>query len=88
MKIIEGFILRDIMGQATIIGEGAAQVDFNKLITLNATATFLWRSVEGKEFDINTLANLLVEEYGISTELAKKDAAHIAEKWVEVGIVK
>ena len=88
MKIIEGFILRDIMGQATIIGEGAAQVDFNKLITLNATAAFLWRSVEGKEFDIDTLANLLFEEYGISTEVAKKDAAHIAEKWVEVGIVK
>ena len=44
--------------------------------------------MEGKEFDIDTLANLLVEEYGISTELAKKDAAHIAEKWVEVGIVK
>ncbi|MBQ8033522.1 MAG: PqqD family protein [Bacteroidales bacterium] len=88
MKIIEGFILRDIMGQATIIGEGAAQVDFNKLITLNATAAFLWRSVEGKEFDIDTLANLLVEEYGISSELAQKDAAHIAEKWVEVGIVK
>lgn len=88
MKIIEGFVLRDIMGQAAIIGEGTGQVDFNKLITLNSTAAFLWKSVEGKEFDVETLANLLVEKYGIDSALAAKDAAGIASKWIEVGIVK
>ena len=48
MKLIEGFRLRDVLGQATVIGEGTAQVNFNKLITLNSTAAFLWRQVEGK----------------------------------------
>lgn len=87
MKIIEGFRLREVMGQATVIGEGVDQVNFNKLITLNSTAAFLWRSVEGKEFDADVLAGLLVEEYGIDEELAQKDAEAILAKWTEIGLV-
>lgn len=88
MKIVDGFRLRDVMGQATVIGEGVNQVNFNKLITLNASAAFLWRQVEGKEFDVETLKDLLVSEYGIDEQLAEKDADAIAKKWVEAGIVK
>lgn len=88
MKIIEGFRLRDVMGQATVIGEGVNQVNFNKLITLNSSAAFLWKQVEGKEFDDTTLADLLVEEYGIDRELAEKDSKAIAAQWLEVGLVE
>ena len=88
MNIVEGFRLRDVMGQATVIGEGVNQVNFNKLITLNASAAFLWRQVEGKEFDVETLKDLLVSEYGLDAQRAEKDAEAIANKWVEAGIVK
>ena len=88
MKIIDGFRLRDVMGQATVIGEGVDQVNFSKLITLNSSAAFLWREVEGKEFEVETLAGLLMEEYGIDEDLATHDAKAIAEKWVETGLVK
>ena len=88
MKIIDGFRLRDVMGQATVIGEGAGQVNFNKLITLNESAAFLWKSVEGKEFDAVVLTGLLCDEYGIDTELAKRDAEAILEKWVKIGLVE
>ena len=88
MKIIEGFRLRDVMGQATVIGEGVNQINFNKLITLNSSAAFLWREVEGKDFDESMLADLLVEEYGIDRELAEKDSKAIAAQWVEAGIVE
>ena len=88
MKIIDGFILRDVMGQATVVGEGINQVNFSKLVTLNESATFLWKQVEGKEFDEEMLANLLVGEYGIDFELAFKDAKAISEKWIETGLVK
>ena len=88
MKIIEGFRLREIMGQATVIGEGVNQVDFNKLITLNSTAAYLWKEVEGKEFNQEDLAALLVKEYGIDESLAQKDAASVLDKWIEIGLVK
>lgn len=88
MKLVEGFRLRDVMGQATVIGEGVGQVDFNKLITLNESAAYLWESVAGNEFDIDTLADLLIERYSIDEALAKKDAEAIASKWVEIGLAE
>lgn len=88
MKIIEGFRLRDVMGQATIVGEGVNQVNFNKLVTLNSSAAFLWREVEGKDFDLEMLADLLVGEYGINRELAYADAKSISDKWIETGLAR
>ena len=88
MRLIEGFRFRDVMGQATVIGEGVGQVDFNKLITLNDSAAYLWKAVEGKDFDAQTLAGLLVSEYGIDEELARKDAESILSQWVEIGLAE
>lgn len=88
MRIKDGFRLRDVMGQATVIGEGVGQVNFNKLITMNATAAWLWSQVEGKDFDIETLASLLIEKYGIDSELAHKDASAIAVQWTDIGLVE
>lgn len=88
MKLVEGFRLRDVMGQATVIGEGVEQVNFNKLVTLNESAAFLWRSVEGKEFTVETLASLLIENYGIDGALAAKDAETLAGQWLEIGLAK
>ena len=88
MKIKEGFRLRNIMGQPTVIGEGAAQVDFNKLITMNPSAAFLWESIEGKDFDAMALAGLLVNKYGIDGSLALKDAENICRQWLEAGLLE
>ena len=87
MRIIEGFRLRNVMGQATIVGEGVGQIDFNKLITLNDSAAYLWQSVKDKEFDVQTLANLLVDKYSIDQDTALTDAKAIANKWIEIGVV-
>ena len=88
MKTIDGFRLRQVMGQATIIGEGLGQINFNKLITLNATAAFLWQSVEGKEFSIADLTHLLTRRYAIDPAVAQADAAAIAGEWINNGIVQ
>ena len=82
MKIIEGFRLREVMGQFTIVGEGIGQINFSKLITLNSPAAYLWKSVEGKEFTTETLADLLVQRYGIDTGRARQDAAALVEEWL------
>lgn len=88
MKIIEGFRLREVMGQPTVIGEGIGQINFNKLITLNRTAAYLWQSVEGKEFTVEQLAGLLTERYGIDEATARKDADAITGEWIKSGIVE
>lgn len=88
MKIVEGFRLRDVMGQATLVGEGIGQINFNKLVTLNASAAYLWQSVADREFTTDDLAALLVERYGIAPDRALLDASRIAEEWSTNGIIK
>lgn len=88
MKIVEGFRLREVMGQATLVGEGIEQVNFNKLVILNASATYLWQSVADKEFAVDDLARLLVDRYGIAPDRALHDASRITEEWIANGIIK
>lgn len=88
MKIKDGFILRTICGEHVVVGEGLAQVNFNKMLSLNASAAYLWNEVTGKEFTMEDLTNLLTEKYDVSAERAAEDAAKVAEIWIREGVVE
>ena len=88
MKIKNGFVLRRMCGEYIISAEGMENINFNKLISLNESAAYLWESVEGKEFTEKDLAGLLIGKYGIDEALAAKDSAAIAKAWHEAGIVE
>ena len=81
-------MLRTICGQNVISGEGSANVNFSKLVSLNETATFLFREVEGKDFTPEDMAEALLREYEVSRETALEDCRKLCEQWVEIGIVE
>ena len=86
MKIKNGFVLREMCGENIVTAEGMENINFNKLISLNSTAAFLWRKVEGTEFDEKIMAQYLVEEYGIDMELALNDSRNLCQSWTDAGI--
>ncbi len=86
MKIRNGFVLREMCGENIVTAEGMENINFNKLISLNSTAAFLWKRLEGKEFTTEEMAQLLVDEYGIDMELALNDSARLCKTWIEAGI--
>ncbi len=88
MKIKDGFVLREMCGEHIVAGEGIEHINFNKLISLNSTAAFLWNEVIGKEFTAETMAELLIGRYGIDKELALKDSENLINAWVEAGIAE
>ena len=88
MKIKDGFILRTICGEHVEVGEGLAQVNFNKMLSLNASAAYLWNEVTGKEFTVEDLTNLLTEKYDVSAERAAEDAAQVAGIWIREGVAE
>ena len=88
MRIKTGFRLRTLGREFIITPEAETNINFNKMISLNSSAAYLWQSAEGKDFTVEDLAALLVDRYGIDMELALKDSANIASKWVEAGIVE
>ena len=88
MKIKKGFVLRQMCGENIVTAEGLEHINFNKLISLNTTAAFLWEKVEGNEFTVEEMAQHLVEEYGIDMELALTDAGKLAQAWIDAGIAE
>lgn len=88
MKTKTGFKLRTLGRERILTPEYSPNINFNKMIVLNESAAYLWQEVEGKEFTADTLADLLVAKYEIGRDVAEKDAATVAEKWVEAGIAE
>lgn len=87
MKIIDGFRLRKLGKEFIVVGEGLAQVNFNKMISLNESAAYLWESVEGKEFTAADLTDLLLERYEVAESVAAADAQALVKAWLEAGII-
>ena len=73
MKTIPGFTLRPLGKEFIITAESIKQINFNKMISLNESAAYLWKSVDGKDFNAEDLADLLVERYEIDRETALRD---------------
>ena len=88
MKIKEGFILRTICGQNVVSGEGTANVNFSKLVSLNESAAYLFKAVGLEDFTAERLADLLLEEYEVDRKTALKDAETLCAQWKEIGIAE
>ena len=88
MKTKKGYRLRQLGTEYILVAEGLEVMGANQMISMNETAAFLWEAVEGKTFDADTLAQLLVDEYGITMEMAEKDIKPLLETWTKAGIIE
>ena len=80
MKTKKGYTLRSLGNEYILVAESLDEaIDFSRMISLNATAAFLWKEVEDKEFDTEMLASLLMEKYGITHDVAANDVASLLE---------
>ena len=75
-------------GENVVIAEGKENIDFTSIINFNESVAYLWKNVIDKEFDADTLKNLLLEEYDVDEKTAAHDAAYIAQRWIEAGIAE
>lgn len=87
MKIKKGFTLRTVMGQHVVLAEGNNADSFGKMITLNESAAMLWKELNGKTFDAEDAAQLLVAHYGIDRAQALEDATYILDLMAEKSLL-
>ena len=73
MKIRKGYTLRSLGKEFILVPEGLEAVDSTRMISLNESAAFLWKALEDKDFDDETMIQLLMDEYEISRDVAEKD---------------
>lgn len=87
MRLREGFTLREICQEHVIVPEGLETIDFNKLISLNGSARYLWESLRGKDFRAEDVARLLTDRYDVDGEVASADADALIRAWQQVGLI-
>ena len=87
MRTKKGFILRSLGREYILVAEGLEASDANRLISMNESAAFLWKAIEDKEFDAATLSHLLMDEYGITSEVADRDVESLLQTWQNAGII-
>lgn len=88
MKTIDGFKLRKLGNEYILVGESMALINFNKMITLNETAAFLWEKAAEGEFDAGSLCKALCAEYEVAPEQAMTDVTNTIASWKEAGVIE
>ena len=93
MRTIDGFRLRKLGNEYILVGESMALINFNKMITLNETAAFLWEKADELTknqgtFDASALCKALCEDYDVAPEQAMTDVENTLASWKEAGVVE
>lgn len=88
MKTKKGFEVRNVCGENIVIAHGVENIDFTKVITLNESAAYIWKKVEGKGFTEEDMVDALMAEYEVGKEQAQADVKKLAASWIEAGLVE
>ena len=87
MKKIDGFVMRRLGQDAMIVAESVDLIDFDRIISLNASAAYVWESLPDTDFTIQTITDLLLRRYDVEEDVARKDAEELVDIWVKAGII-
>ena len=87
MKKTDGFTMRRLGQDAMIVAESVDLIDFDRIVSLNTSAAYIWESLPDSDFTIRTITDLLLRRYDVEEEVARKDAEELVDIWVKAGII-
>lgn len=88
MKKKNGLALRRLGTETFLVAESLELVDFDRLVTLNASAAYVWENLPDTGFDVGTMAHLLTDRYDVAETTALADAQTLADVWRQAGVVE
>ena len=74
MRIVPGFIVREIAGETVAIPTGESAHRLSGLVALNGSGKFLFEQLQ-KEQTEESLVQAMLETYEVSAEVAEEDVA-------------
>ena len=87
MKIKQGFVMRDVAGQAVAIATGEARKSFHGMVKLNDTGAVIWNGIE-KGLDEAEIAEQLTASYDVEVGQALKDVESFIARMRDAGLVE
>ena len=88
MKLIDGLVLRPLGRDFIVTGEGVDRVDFSKVVSMNATAAYLWEQIQGRDFTPEDLVSLLTAKYDVDPAQARVDVDNLLDRWRQAALVE
>jgi len=87
MKIKEGYVIRQVMGNYVVIATGEESRNFHGMIKLNETAANIWNYIsEGKNRD--EIVAAMLAEYEVEEQKLGQDVDKTIEILVSQGLVE
>ena len=87
MKIKEGYVIRQVMGNYVVIATGAESMNFHGMIKLNETAASIWTYIsEGKNED--EIISCMIKEYDVDEEKLREDVKNTVRTLIDQGFVE
>lgn len=80
--------MRKLGNEAVIVAESLELINFDKLVSLNASAAYVWEALPTSDFDVATVVSLLINRYDVDEDTARKDARELIDVWKEAGILE
>lgn len=87
MRIKQGFVMRDVAGQAVAIATGEASKSFHGMVKLNDTGADIWRGVEEGLAEA-AIAERIAAKYEVDSERAREDVDAFIARMHEAGLVE
>lgn len=87
MRLRKGLKLREVAGVYMLVPDGAEGVDFNDVFTLSESAAWLWKSLQGIDFDEEDALRLILSEYDVDVITARSDLENLIGLWRESGML-
>lgn len=88
MKKLNGLVLRRLGTEAVIAGESLEMIDFDRIVSLNSSAAYVWEALGDAEFDIDKVTSLLTVRYEVDADTARVDARELIDCWLDAGIIR
>ena len=88
MKTKKGYTLREIGVNQVLVPESIEVINFNKLVSINSSAKYLWENLQGRDFSAEDMVNLLTAKYNVSEDTALADAERLIEDWKRIGLLE
>ncbi len=86
MRIKNGFVLREVAGQAMVIATGEASKDFHGMIKLNDTGKEIWLGLQ-EGLSEEEIALKMQEKYEVDAAKAGEDVKAFVDKMKEAGFL-
>lgn len=87
MKFKEGYKVREIAGEHVVIMQGRFGVDMTRVIALNESSLLLWNELQDKEFSVEDVKQVLLDNYEVEEATAARDAEAWIAKLAECNLI-